>query len=318
MKYFAELCIPVKPYRLMSIKSLYQEIKQWNAKLKVKRKEPIAIPAVDHTYHVCQHCEYGFSGRICPQCGMPAEHVRFTFKRLIHNFLDIWGMGNRPMFRTMRDLIWRPGYMINDYLSGHHLSYFPPFKMLAVLTIFIVLLSIALKLVPFDFSDHLANILAPFEANGVSRPTRLLLDYITRLVDYLDDNDLSRIMVQNIFVVLAAWITFRKTGYNLVETFFAQIYINCQFHMIAIVIMLVTMKLPPTFIMPYYVPIDITFLLLVIDYKQLYGISFWGAIWRTALIFVITIIVYALLFVMIISSAGAFDKVVEVTPQLVG
>ncbi len=276
----------------MSIKSLYQEIKQWNAKLKVKRKEPIAIPAVDHTYHVCQHCEYGFSGRICPQCGMPAEHVRFTFKRLIHNFLDIWGMGNRPMFRTMRDLIWRPGYMINDYLSGHHLSYFPPFKMLAVLTIFIVLLSIALKLVPFDFSDHLANIIAPFEANGVSRPTRLLLNYITRLVDYLDDNDLSRIMVQNIFVVLAAWITFRKKGYNLVETFFAQIYINCQFHLITIMWILVTFNLPPTYFLPYTVPLGIAVLVLIYDFKQLYGLRLISAIGHTFLFLLCVAVLY--------------------------
>ena len=86
--------------------------------------------------------------------------------------------------------------------------------------------------------------------------------------------------------------------------------------MIAIVIMLVTINCHP-FVMPYYVPIDITFPSHIIVTKQLYGISLWGAIWRTALIFVIAIIVYALLFVMIISIAGAFDKVV-VTPQLVG
>jgi hypothetical protein len=44
--------------------------------------------------------------------------------------------------------------MIRDYLNGHHLSYFPPFKMLAVLSIFIVILSMA-----FDahFSDTIAE-----------------------------------------------------------------------------------------------------------------------------------------------------------------
>lgn len=256
------------------------------------KKEPVAIPEPVHKYHICSHCGYGYHGRCCSQCGMPAEHVRFTFKRLIHNFLDIWGMGNRPMFRTMRDLLWRPGYMIRDYLGGHHLSYFPPFKMLAVLTIFIVLLSIALKLVPFDFSDHLANIIAPFEANGVSRPTRLLLDYITRLVDYLDDNDLSRIMVQNIFVVLAAWITFRKKGYNLVETFFAQIYINCQFHLITIVWILVTFNLPPTYFLPYTVPLGIAVLVLIYDFKQLYGLRLISAIGHTFLFLLCVAVLY--------------------------
>jgi hypothetical protein len=33
------------------------------------------------------------------------------------------------MFRTIRDLLLRPGYMIRDYLSGMQMAYFPPFKM---------------------------------------------------------------------------------------------------------------------------------------------------------------------------------------------
>ena len=37
------------------------------------------------------------------------------------------------MFRTIRDLILRPGYMIRDYLQGMQMAYFPPFKMFFLL-----------------------------------------------------------------------------------------------------------------------------------------------------------------------------------------
>ena len=43
-------------------------------------------------------------------------------------------MGNRGMFRTLHDLILRPGYMIRDYISGMQMAYFPPFKLLFLLT----------------------------------------------------------------------------------------------------------------------------------------------------------------------------------------
>ena len=33
------------------------------------------------------------------------------------------------MFRSIRDLLIRPGYMIRDYLGGMQMAYFPPFKM---------------------------------------------------------------------------------------------------------------------------------------------------------------------------------------------
>ena len=283
----------------MSFKSLYQDVKQWNAKLKAKKNEPVALPEIDHTHHVCQHCGYGYDGRHCPQCGMHAEQVRFTFKRLIHNFLDIWGMGNRPMFRSMRDLFWRPGYMIRDYLGGHHLSYFPPFKMLAVLTIFIFLLALTLRLKPFDFSEHWGSIINSIYDKGMRRSTKLFLNYITQLISYLDNNDLSRIMVQNVFVVLAAWITFRKKGFNLVETFFAQIYINCQMHMITIVWILLTLNLPPSYWLPYSLPTGLAVLILIYDYKQLYNLKLVSAIGRT-LLFVIMVAVMYVIFLLLL------------------
>jgi hypothetical protein len=57
------------------------------------------------------------------------------------NFLDIWGLGNRPMFRTVMELFWRPGYMVRDYLNGHRNFYFPPFKLLAIMVVFLYLAS---------------------------------------------------------------------------------------------------------------------------------------------------------------------------------
>jgi hypothetical protein len=43
---------------------------------------------------------------------------RFSFKKAALLFLDVWGVGNRSMFRSIRDLMLRPGFVIRDYLSG--------------------------------------------------------------------------------------------------------------------------------------------------------------------------------------------------------
>lgn len=302
----------------MSLKSIYSKAKAWNDKLAERKKEPVAIPEFDHTHHICTHCGYGYDGQHCPQCGMPAEHVRFTFGRLIHNFLDIWGLGNRPMFRTMRDLIWRPGYMIRDYLGGHYLSYFPPFKMLAVFTIFIVFIALIFGFKDPLVGERIANLILKLKkSDGVGNYSAFVLDYLARMIIYLDKNDLYRIFIQNIFVVLATWLVFRKKGFNLVETFFSQIYINCQFDMIAIFLILITAELPPTVIMPYYLPLDIAFILLVFDYKQLYGLKIWGAIWRTALIFIINITFYVIIFIVIFAITSALDNALIIAPSLV-
>jgi hypothetical protein len=61
---------------------------------------------------------------------------RFSFKKTVMMFLDLWAIGNRSMLRTIRDLILRPGYMIRDYISGMRSAYFPPFQMFCLLATF--------------------------------------------------------------------------------------------------------------------------------------------------------------------------------------
>ena len=96
---------------------------------------------VDATHRTCPNCGEHYTGRICPQCGQAGTWQRYTWRQAMLNFLDIWGLGNRPIFRTMKELSWRPGYMVRDYLNGHRNFYFPPFKLLAVMVVFLFLTS---------------------------------------------------------------------------------------------------------------------------------------------------------------------------------
>ena len=83
--------------------------------------------------HECTTCGTHFEGNYCPRCGQSAQIGRYSFKKAFLLFLDVWGVGNRGMFRSIRDLLLRPGYMIRDYIRGMQMAYFPPFKMLFLL-----------------------------------------------------------------------------------------------------------------------------------------------------------------------------------------
>ena len=62
-------------------------------------------------------------------------------------------MGNRGMFRTLHDLILRPGYMIRDYISGMQMAYFPPFKLLFLLTALTLVVESGVNLKGENFSE---------------------------------------------------------------------------------------------------------------------------------------------------------------------
>jgi hypothetical protein len=110
-------------------------VEKWKAFCEWQRR-PSRIPQMTEEHHRCCTCGQKYQGNYCPCCGQSARIGRYSFKNALLLFFDVWGMGNRGMFRTLRDLILRPGYLIRDYVSGMQMAYFPPFKLLFLLTAF--------------------------------------------------------------------------------------------------------------------------------------------------------------------------------------
>ena len=102
--------------------------------------------------HECLNCHDHFQGKFCPRCGQPATTARFTWKVAIANFVDAYGLGERGMFRSMGNLLLRPGYLILDYLRGMRASYFAPFKMYFLLVALSLLVTHGLNIQGKNFS----------------------------------------------------------------------------------------------------------------------------------------------------------------------
>ena len=263
----------------------------------------------DTAPHVCKHCGSEYKGAYCPKCCMPARWRRFNWKLLFLNFMDIWGLGNRPMFRTIRDLFWRPGYMIKDYLRGHQLSYFPPFKMLAVWTVLVLFVMWLINKTAGAEPEYYADIIE--DAMNKSPRIKEILGHLTSYsvfvihqiiaaLGFLEKNLLYRLIVQNILVVLAVKLAFRKVSdFNLVETFISQIYINCQFHIIGIASMLLTWTVYHFGIYPYIgglLPVPI---MLAYDFHQLYGVTWKRALWKTIVVTFYMLVFYTIIVLLV-------------------
>ena len=113
--------------------AMFEELKEKYRQFKEWQQRPYQVKPLSDDGHVCPTCGTQFEGNYCPRCGQSSKIGRYSFKNAFLLFLDVWGLGNRGMFRTIRDLILRPGYMIRDYLQGMQMAYFPPFKMFFLL-----------------------------------------------------------------------------------------------------------------------------------------------------------------------------------------
>ena len=124
---------------LEDLKQKYRRFKEW-------QKSPYQVKPLVDEKHDCATCGTHYRGNYCPRCGQSASIGRYSLKNAVLLFLDVWGLGNRSMFRTLRDLVLRPGYLIRDYLQGMQMAYFPPFKLFFLLIAFSVLVDTGLNI----------------------------------------------------------------------------------------------------------------------------------------------------------------------------
>ncbi len=123
--------------RVMFLKKLrehWQHRHELWQKFRLWQKTPYQVAPLSDEEHDCPTCQTHYTGNFCPRCGQWWRIGRYSFRNAFLGFLDIWGLGNRSMFRAIGHLFLRPGYMMRDYLQGRQHAYFPPFKMFFLVT----------------------------------------------------------------------------------------------------------------------------------------------------------------------------------------
>ena len=133
------------------MKKFFRTIKAWFLWLDHRQRDDGFTILRSEEHHTCPYCHEHYTGNYCPQCGMPPQVGDVDKRSALFDFLDIWNLGNTTIFHTMKHLLWRPGYMIADWLDGRRSLYFPP-----VLTLVTVcfLFSLALSVRGIDLDDN--------------------------------------------------------------------------------------------------------------------------------------------------------------------
>ena len=238
------------------------------------------------------------------------SHERITIKRAVLAFMETWGLGSRNIFYTMWHLIWRPGYMISDYLNGHRKRYLQPFFMFFVLTLILVQMAWALDVqLPKNRDMTLEAFELLTQHSGwfsVKQMTYILkaAHWLDEVHDWRDANRAWDLIIHSVGICLIAWLLWRKsprigqgewvvdsgtmvTGYNFAEIMTAIAYILCQLQMVSMLTMVCFRTLPFDHIRGFAIlPELILFVIFLIDFKQLFQRDWWPTIWRTALIVV--------------------------------
>lgn len=266
-------------------------------------------------WHKCNTCGTTYQGNYCPRCGQSATIGRYSFKKALLLFLDVWGLGNRGMFRTLRDLLLRPGYMIRDYLQGMQMAYFPPFKLFFLLTALSMVVqsgfnlkgqnyfelsrqqvkqSIAFNRMSADKQETSAE--EQYFSGQAERYGVMVIEYIQRF---------PNLMTLSILVVLSGllYLCFRKSP-NIPDLRYSEMLVALVYssNMLSIY-QILTEFLCLGMIVQYA-----TQLLPIIPLKQMTGFSWWRTILSVLVVllcaYLVLIVVFTVFTVVFIESAG--------------
>jgi hypothetical protein len=94
----------------------------------------------------CKNCGRKFEGKYCPDCGQSIREFDKPFSFLIIDLAgNVFAFDTR-FWKTLKNILIRPGYLTYDYLSGHRARYMPPFRFYIFISfIFFILLSFLVK-----------------------------------------------------------------------------------------------------------------------------------------------------------------------------
>lgn len=113
--------------------SIWHRYKVWARAVHIRQIKGPAYTSVKLEAHHCENCGMEFKGEYCPRCGQTIHVKRFQMRNILKSiYKDLFNLEDGFLF-TLKELFWRPGYMIRDYLQGKRKPYFKPFQLLFVL-----------------------------------------------------------------------------------------------------------------------------------------------------------------------------------------
>jgi len=77
----------------------------------------------------CLNCGAEVTGRYCGNCGQENTEPKETFGHLIRHFFEDVTHFDSQLFTTVKDLLFRPGFLTGEYFAGRRTSYLNPIRM---------------------------------------------------------------------------------------------------------------------------------------------------------------------------------------------
>jgi hypothetical protein len=120
---------------------------------------------------VCDNCHAKVIGSFCSQCGQSVEStLKYFWSVILHLLDDIFSFDSRAS-RTLKPLLFTPGFLTNEYIQGRRVHYVPPLRLYLFISIIFFL---SLKFFAVNENSGFINIKKNDALNDVNQQIALI------------------------------------------------------------------------------------------------------------------------------------------------
>jgi hypothetical protein len=112
----------------------------------------------------CDNCGAPVTGKYCSRCGQRLEHAIHSVLHFTREATEDLTHADSRLWSTILALLFKPGFLTREFLSGRRVRYLPPLRLYLVLSVLFFLI--------FSLSHHEARIVAI--NSGTGKPSVVL------------------------------------------------------------------------------------------------------------------------------------------------
>ncbi|MFZ5842210.1 MAG: DUF3667 domain-containing protein [Pseudomonadota bacterium] len=101
----------------------------------------VSTTVIEPAARLCQNCQTPMQGPFCYQCGQHEKtslrHAGLLLRDILH---DVFNLDSRAV-RTLKPLLFRPGFLTQEYFAGRRQRYVPPLRLYVIASLVFFLIA---------------------------------------------------------------------------------------------------------------------------------------------------------------------------------
>jgi len=148
------------------------------------------------TENDCLNCGATLQGKFCHVCGQENLELKENFGHMMSHAISDYFHFDHLFFHTLKPLLFKPGYLTNEYMAGRRAQYLHPIKMYIFISILYFLIAFNLgpsgsSIIKFNESPPPDKTVITKEEKRINADTTIDANTKKVLVDQLRENDTS-------------------------------------------------------------------------------------------------------------------------------